>query len=708
MKVKVLNTQTQVEIREMNLSDSIEHSGECLLGRSPHSGLVLDSPDVSRLHAKFSVEDGQYYFYDLGSANGSLINGKFVQSNQGYLLKPGDIIRLGEFVLILQTVSEQPEEIAATVIGDPNATVISFQPNIDRFSNGESELAIKTIDGQENQLAIDKTEQLSESEDFEVQTEEQDRELLAEVSSTEGETISPEMGEQASQAEAIEISELSELEALEKPELEKLDQALVEVEGELEPSVEAIEPISEQPPDHQISEDEEFESDSFPESTLIQPDETEAVSPLQSIKLSEAESSQVAASDALSELNESIESEELDSITDSIPAEPTLTQPDHQTETETFATLEPEPEFVSEPDLIQFSIQSDEPLAPLSDQRSEQKANQLEELIETINSAAEFSLSESSQAQNEEVTDTRIVESTQVSNETEMRLLESAETGESLAETEELLPPISQLSSESPDELSEELAASLEPPIEPVEDIQSADETENLEATDLPVEDKITESSTETIEELDPVATLEQITSESLEAMPLETVEPVASVAAETAEIDTDLAEADLVETGLETGLETDLEADLDSQIPEMIEASVTYPDKYIALLAHENQKSELIDFVVHHKDLFSRCLTVATPGISDLLKRELGFEVSQQTPAVPSDGYQTINSLITADKILAVILLRDFFTPQVAQANDEAFSRSCNIRQIMFASNLPTAEAIVHAIRAIAVTLQS
>ncbi|HEY9660784.1 MAG TPA: FHA domain-containing protein [Allocoleopsis sp.] len=129
MKVKVLNTQTQVEIREMNLGDSIDRSGECLLGRSPNSGLVLDSPDVSRLHAKFLHQHGQYYFCDLGSSNGSIVQGGVATANQNYLLQPGDVVRLGDFVLLLEATPEPSEELAPTVIGGLDATVIAGYTN---------------------------------------------------------------------------------------------------------------------------------------------------------------------------------------------------------------------------------------------------------------------------------------------------------------------------------------------------------------------------------------------------------------------------------------------------------------------------------------------------------------------------------------------------------------------------------------------------
>ena len=142
MKVKVLNAQTQIEIRIIDLQDFLAKSSECLMGRSPSSGLVLESSDVSRLHGKFVSEQGQYYFYDLGSANGSLINGAIAQANHGYLLRSGDIVRIGEYVLMMQAPNNL-EDLPATVIGDPNATVVggmAFGAMIPGFAAAEERI----------------------------------------------------------------------------------------------------------------------------------------------------------------------------------------------------------------------------------------------------------------------------------------------------------------------------------------------------------------------------------------------------------------------------------------------------------------------------------------------------------------------------------------------------------------------------------------
>lgn len=125
MQLKVLHSQTQAKITELDLDEVLEHEDECLMGRSTDSCLVLDSPDISRQHGKFFRQGGEIYYVDIGSRNGSKVNDEIVEQNQSYLLQPGDVIQAGEFVLIIQETSDVFED--ATVIRDLDATIVSPQ-----------------------------------------------------------------------------------------------------------------------------------------------------------------------------------------------------------------------------------------------------------------------------------------------------------------------------------------------------------------------------------------------------------------------------------------------------------------------------------------------------------------------------------------------------------------------------------------------------
>ena len=72
-------------------------NGSNIVGRGADSDLQLMDQGVSRRHADVHVVDGQATVYDLGSTNGTSVNGHPVQSQQ---LQHGDVIRVGHTRLV--------------------------------------------------------------------------------------------------------------------------------------------------------------------------------------------------------------------------------------------------------------------------------------------------------------------------------------------------------------------------------------------------------------------------------------------------------------------------------------------------------------------------------------------------------------------------------------------------------------------------------
>lgn len=71
--------------------------GEVLIGRDPKCGLVLSHPLVSRRHARVAVHGRVASLADLGSANGTFVNGRPVAGSVP--LSPGDRIDIGPYTL---------------------------------------------------------------------------------------------------------------------------------------------------------------------------------------------------------------------------------------------------------------------------------------------------------------------------------------------------------------------------------------------------------------------------------------------------------------------------------------------------------------------------------------------------------------------------------------------------------------------------------
>jgi hypothetical protein len=63
------------------------------LGRGRASDIVLDDPNVSRQHAEIRPRGGSWIITDLGSTNGSQLNGRRLEGSE--VLRSGDEIELG-------------------------------------------------------------------------------------------------------------------------------------------------------------------------------------------------------------------------------------------------------------------------------------------------------------------------------------------------------------------------------------------------------------------------------------------------------------------------------------------------------------------------------------------------------------------------------------------------------------------------------------
>ena len=83
------------------------------IGRDVSNDFIINDVEVSRRHARMVLQGTQYVLEDLGSTNGTFVNGQRLAAP--HVLRPGDIVLLGENVTLVF------EEVQF----DPNATVAS-------------------------------------------------------------------------------------------------------------------------------------------------------------------------------------------------------------------------------------------------------------------------------------------------------------------------------------------------------------------------------------------------------------------------------------------------------------------------------------------------------------------------------------------------------------------------------------------------------
>ncbi len=76
------------------------------IGKRDDCGLVLDAPGVSRLHAVIFDDGGRLLVRDLGSANGTLRDGRLIQGDTP--VPPGSLLELGQARLLVSSPEDAP------------------------------------------------------------------------------------------------------------------------------------------------------------------------------------------------------------------------------------------------------------------------------------------------------------------------------------------------------------------------------------------------------------------------------------------------------------------------------------------------------------------------------------------------------------------------------------------------------------------------
>lgn len=111
---------------------------EVAIGRVAGNDVVLADPSVSARHARLRLAGGVWTLADLGSINGSQVDGEPVQ--QALPVAPGSIVRLGEVELafsprdrwedspseppLIPSAGERPERVASYVLEVPERRTV--------------------------------------------------------------------------------------------------------------------------------------------------------------------------------------------------------------------------------------------------------------------------------------------------------------------------------------------------------------------------------------------------------------------------------------------------------------------------------------------------------------------------------------------------------------------------------------------------------
>jgi len=115
-----------------------------------------------------------------------------------------------------------------------------------------------------------------------------------------------------------------------------------------------------------------------------------------------------------------------------------------------------------------------------------------------------------------------------------------------------------------------------------------------------------------------------------------------------------------------------------------------------LALVAHDSKKDDMVQLVKAHRKELSEITLVATRSTGQLVQAHTGLPIILLQSG-SQGGDQQIGALVANGEVNAVIFLRDPLTAHPHEPDVSALLRVCDVHNIPLATNLATAEAVLH-----------
>ncbi len=118
----------------------------------------------------------------------------------------------------------------------------------------------------------------------------------------------------------------------------------------------------------------------------------------------------------------------------------------------------------------------------------------------------------------------------------------------------------------------------------------------------------------------------------------------------------------------------------------------------YIALIAHDKKKDDMISLACRFKDTLAKHTLYATGTTGTLVMGETGLTINRMKSG-PMGGDQQIGAMIAANELDLVLFLRDPLTAQPHEPDVSALLRLCDVLNIPLATNIASATVMLNAI---------
>lgn len=117
-----------------------------------------------------------------------------------------------------------------------------------------------------------------------------------------------------------------------------------------------------------------------------------------------------------------------------------------------------------------------------------------------------------------------------------------------------------------------------------------------------------------------------------------------------------------------------------------------------IALIAHDAKKELMVQFCIAYSGILNQHNLCATGTTGKLVAEATGLRIVRFLSG-EQGGAQQIASRIACNEIDLLLLLRDPLTMKPGEPDEANLIRLCDVHSIPVATNIATAEALIHAL---------
>ena len=117
-----------------------------------------------------------------------------------------------------------------------------------------------------------------------------------------------------------------------------------------------------------------------------------------------------------------------------------------------------------------------------------------------------------------------------------------------------------------------------------------------------------------------------------------------------------------------------------------------------IALIAHDKKKELMVQFCIAYCGILSKNTLCATGTTGKMVSEATGLNI-QRYLSGSQGGDQQIAARISCNEIDLLLFFRDPISAKPSEPNDMNLLRLCDVHSIPVATNIATAEALIHAL---------